>query len=68
MTDLIEIQLITSSIIIMFFALGLRFRLFRKAFRALDLEEGFVAFQGIIIAIMLYLGFLIVRDIWKVFR
>jgi hypothetical protein len=68
MTDLIEIQLITSSAIIAVFALGLRLRLFRKFFQRLDAEEGFQSFRAIIIAIMLYLTFLIVRDIWKVLR
>jgi hypothetical protein len=68
MTDLIQIQLITSSLIITIFALALRFGLFGKVFRGLDLEEGFPAFRIIIIAIMAYLTFLIAKDIWKVVR
>jgi len=68
MSDLIEIQLITAGAIIAIFPVALRLGLFRKAFRSLDLEEGFPAFRVIIIAIMLYLSFLIAKDLWQVLR
>ncbi|HEV2620356.1 MAG TPA: hypothetical protein VGU23_10515 [Acidobacteriaceae bacterium] len=66
MSDLIQIQLITSSAILLTFAVALRFGLFRKAFRKFDIEEGFPVFRVIVIATMLYLAFLIVRDLWRV--
>jgi hypothetical protein len=69
MTDLIKIQLITSSVILVTFALVLRFRLLRKTFRSLEFEEGlFTVLHGILGTIMLYLTFLIVRDLWQVLR
>jgi hypothetical protein len=69
MTDLIKIQLITSSVILVTFALALRFKLLRKTFRSLEFEEELFTFlHGILVMIMLYLTFLIVRDLWKVFR
>jgi hypothetical protein len=72
MTPLIEIQLITSTVIIAVLAVGLRLELFRKAFRGLNAEEGFPAFRWIIMAIMLYLTFLISRDVltvtWRALR
>ena len=67
MTDLIRIQLITSSVILVTFALVLRFKLLRKTFRSLEFEEELFAFlQGILVTIMLYLTFLIVRELCKV--
>ncbi len=69
MTDLIRIQLITSSVIIMTFALVLRFKLLRKTFRSLEFgEEVFTFLNGILVMVMLYLSFLIIRDLWKVWR
>jgi hypothetical protein len=69
MTDLIKIQLITSSVILVTFALVLRFKLLRKTFRSLEFEEGpFTFFHGILVIIMLYLTFLIARDLWKILR
>ncbi len=69
MTDLIKIQLIASSMILVAFALVLRFKLLRKTFRSLEFgEELFMFLHGILVMVMLYLTFLIVRDLWKVLR
>jgi hypothetical protein len=69
MTDLIRIQLITSSVILVTFALVLRFKLLRKTFRSLEFEgEVFAFLNGILVMVMLYLSFLIIRDLWKVWR
>jgi hypothetical protein len=69
MTDLIMIQLITSSVIIMTFALILRFKLLRKTFRSLEFgEEVFTFLNGILVMVMLYLSFIIIRDLWKFWR
>jgi hypothetical protein len=69
MTDLIRIQLITSSVIMVIFAVVLRFKLLRKTFRSLESEEEHLPLlNGILIVIMLYLVFLIIRDLWKVLR
>jgi hypothetical protein len=69
MTDLIKIQLITSSVILMTFDLILRFQLVRKTFRSLESnEELFTILQDISVTIMLYLAVLIVRDLWQVLR
>jgi hypothetical protein len=68
MTDLIKIQLITSSVILVTFALVLRFQLLRKTFRSLEFEEELVTFLHGILAMIMYLTFLIVRDLWQVLR
>ena len=72
MTDLIAAQLVTATVIITVFAVGLRLELFRKAFRGLHAEEGFPVFRWIILAIIIYLAFLIARDVltvaWRALR
>jgi hypothetical protein len=69
MTDLIQIQLISSSVILVTLALVLRFQLLMKTFRSLEFEEELFTFlHGILVMIMLYLTFLIVRDLWQALR
>ena len=69
MTDLIEIQLITSSMIVGILGVALRFKLLQKALQSIGFdEEQFRFLRVIVIMIMLYLTFLIVRDLWKVLR
>jgi len=69
MTDLIEIQFITCIPIIVACLLMLRFRLLQKALRGLELEPEHIQFlQGILILIILYLTYLLVRDIWWLLR
>ena len=67
MTDLIQIQLITCSAIIVIFAVTLRFKLLTKMLRSFELEpEHYQFLHGIMAICMAYLSFLIVRDLWRV--
>ena len=69
MTDLIEIRLITSSMIVGILGVALRFKLLRRALQSIGFdEEQFTFLRVIVVIIMLYLTVLIVRDLWKVLR
>jgi hypothetical protein len=69
MSDLIQIQFITCAPIILVCLLALRFRLLQKVLRGLELEPEHIQFlQGILILIICYLTFLLIRDTWWLLR
>jgi hypothetical protein len=67
--DLIEIQFITCTPIILVCILALRFHLLQKILGRFELESEHLQFlQGILILIILYLAFLLIRDSWWLLR
>ena len=69
MNDLMQIQFITCGIFILVFAIVLKFRLMKKVFPGLELEQEPLLFlNGILVVIILYLSYIIIRNLWIILR
>jgi hypothetical protein len=69
MNDLIEIQFLTCTPIIVLSIVTLRFQLLQKVFHRQELEPEHIRFlQGILVLVIVYLSYLLIRDTWWLVR